>query len=261
MTTTVRGRRGPKPTLSREAVDEAALDLVDSDGLAALNLRKLAARMGISPMTPYHYFSDKADLLSAMIGHALAPLAGDLDPGLPWDKQIDDAMHDLHAALELHPGVVELIIAESEGARLGSVPPRTDRDPAQRRPVADPQRGRAALADQLHRRVHVAEPAASGVQPQAAGQLVRLRPGNDDEVAARRDRRMLALDRDRPGRAEVRGHLHLRPQFFGVRPESTKPTSGALTVQSPCPLQMFTATVIFITHHQTPYACKNQLAD
>jgi AcrR family transcriptional regulator len=113
-----RARRGPKPTLSRETVIEAALDLVDTDGLAALNLRNLAGRLGISAMTPYHYFADKADLLTAMVGHALAPLAGDLNPKLLWHKQIDDAMRDLHRTLERHPGVVELIMAESEGARL-----------------------------------------------------------------------------------------------------------------------------------------------
>jgi AcrR family transcriptional regulator len=113
-----RAKRGPKPALSRETVIEAALDLIDADGLAALNLRKLAARLGISAMTPYHYFTDKADLLTAMVGHALAPLAGDLDPNMPWHKQIDDAMRDLHHTLERHPGVVDLIMAESEGARL-----------------------------------------------------------------------------------------------------------------------------------------------
>jgi DNA-binding transcriptional regulator YbjK len=46
-----RQRRGPKPTLSREILVEAALDLVDNDGLGALNLRTLAGRMGISAMT------------------------------------------------------------------------------------------------------------------------------------------------------------------------------------------------------------------
>jgi AcrR family transcriptional regulator len=111
-------RRGPKPALSRELVIEAALDLVDEEGLAALNVRKLASRLGISAMTPYHYFDDKADLLTAMVGHALAPLAGDLDPKLPWHRQIDDAMRDLHRTLQRHPGVVELIMAESEGLRL-----------------------------------------------------------------------------------------------------------------------------------------------
>jgi len=112
------GRRGPKPALSREVVIEAALDLIDTEGLAALNLRKLAGRMGISAMTPYHYFDDKADLLAAMVEHAMAPLASDLDPNLPWDKQIDAAMRDLHETLMRHPGVVELVIAESDTLRL-----------------------------------------------------------------------------------------------------------------------------------------------
>src|SRR6516165_4114027 len=103
--------RGPKPTLNRETVIEAALDLIDTEGLAALNLRKLASRMGISAMTPYHYFDDKADLLAAMVEYAMAPLASDLDPNLPWDKQIDAAMRDLHGTLMRHPGVVELVIA------------------------------------------------------------------------------------------------------------------------------------------------------
>ena len=99
-------------------VIEATLDLIDTEGLAALNLRKLAARMGISAMTPYHYFDDKADLLAAMVEYAMAPLANDLDPNLPWDKQIDAAMRDLHETLMRHPGVVELVIAESDTLRL-----------------------------------------------------------------------------------------------------------------------------------------------
>jgi AcrR family transcriptional regulator len=118
MSPEARRRRGPKPTLSREMVIEAALDLVDAEGLAALNLRKLAAQMGISAMTPYHYFEDKADLLAAMVGHALAPLASDLDPNLVWDNQISAAMHDFHDTLKQHPGVVELIIAEADMVRL-----------------------------------------------------------------------------------------------------------------------------------------------
>ena len=111
-------RRRSRPTLNREVVIEAALDLIDSEGLAALNLRKLAGQMGISAMTPYHYFEDKADLLAAMVGYAMAPLASDLDPNLPWDKQIDAAMRDLHRTLTRHPGVVELVIAESDTLRL-----------------------------------------------------------------------------------------------------------------------------------------------
>jgi AcrR family transcriptional regulator len=118
MATQDQPRRGRKPTLSREIVIEAALDLIDSDGLGALNLRKLADWMGISAMTPYHYFADKADLLSAMIEYAMTPLTNDLDPNLSSDRQIGAAMRDLNRILDHHPGVVDLIIAESDKLRL-----------------------------------------------------------------------------------------------------------------------------------------------
>jgi AcrR family transcriptional regulator len=111
-------RRGPKPMLSRAAVLEAALDLVDASGLAALNLRALATRLGVSAMTPYSHFSDKAELLSAMVGHALAPLSNETAGASRWDEAITGAMHSLHHTLERHPGVVELLIVEPDAQRL-----------------------------------------------------------------------------------------------------------------------------------------------
>jgi AcrR family transcriptional regulator len=104
--------------LSRAAVLDAALDLVDADGLSALSLRALATRLGVSAMTPYSHFADKADLLAAMVGHALAPLAVEVSPDEPWDAHLERAMRTLHTTLELHPGVVELIIAESDARQL-----------------------------------------------------------------------------------------------------------------------------------------------
>jgi AcrR family transcriptional regulator len=110
---------GPKPTLTREVVIEAALDLIDAEGLAALNLRKLAARLGVSAMTPYNYFADKAELTGAMVGHALAALQLEQqDRGSSWDLQLERAMRGMHDAFERHPGVIELIMAESDSSRL-----------------------------------------------------------------------------------------------------------------------------------------------
>src|ERR1700704_3572384 len=91
-------RPGPKPTLSRTAVIEAALDLIDADGLPALNLRKLAASLGVSAMTPYSYFKDKSDLLNAIVGHALAVLTVDPASTAPWDEQLETAMRGMHEA-------------------------------------------------------------------------------------------------------------------------------------------------------------------
>jgi AcrR family transcriptional regulator len=102
-------RPGPKPTLTHDAVVEAALDLIDADGLGALNLRKLAASLGVSAMTPYSYFEDKSALTGAMVSHGLDP-----DATAPWDVKLESAMRGMHDALERHPGVIELILAESD---------------------------------------------------------------------------------------------------------------------------------------------------
>jgi AcrR family transcriptional regulator len=104
--------------LSRVAVLEAALELVDAKGLAALNLRALATRLGVSAMTPYSYFADKAELLGAMVGHALAPLGDGTAVASGWEEAITGAMRGLHGALEGHPVVVELIMVETHAQGL-----------------------------------------------------------------------------------------------------------------------------------------------
>src|SRR5271156_4187465 len=52
----------------------------------------------------HHQAGREHPLLAAMVEHAMAPLASDLDPNLAWDKQIDAAMRDLHGTLMRHPG-------------------------------------------------------------------------------------------------------------------------------------------------------------
>lgn len=111
-------KRGPKPMLTRGEVIDAALGLVDEEGLAALNFRKLGTRLGVSAMTPYGYFSDKEELLGAMVEYALQPLSGDLDTDASWDEQVRASMLDFNRALDTHPGLVELIIVESEAEQL-----------------------------------------------------------------------------------------------------------------------------------------------
>jgi AcrR family transcriptional regulator len=114
-------RPGPKPTLTRAAVVAAGLELIDADGLAALNLRKLAAMLGVSAMTPYSYFADKSDLVGAMLGEALSGLRIDPDTAARWDEQLEATMRGMHATLERHPGVIELILAEAESPQLDAV--------------------------------------------------------------------------------------------------------------------------------------------
>jgi AcrR family transcriptional regulator len=55
----------------RAALTETALAIFSEGGLDAVSMRGLSARLNISAMTPYHYFADKAELLSALWQHVL----------------------------------------------------------------------------------------------------------------------------------------------------------------------------------------------
>src|ERR1700741_2439858 len=50
----------------RDALVQAAQRILETDGLAALSLRAVARRAGVSPAAPYHHFPDKQALLDAV---------------------------------------------------------------------------------------------------------------------------------------------------------------------------------------------------
>ena len=53
-------------TLTRKRIFSAALALVDEEGLAALSLRALGKRLGVSQTAFYRYVPDKAALLEGV---------------------------------------------------------------------------------------------------------------------------------------------------------------------------------------------------
>jgi AcrR family transcriptional regulator len=60
-------RRGPRPRFDVDAVVSAAIELADEQGLEALSMRALAARLGISTMALYGYVPGKDELLDLML--------------------------------------------------------------------------------------------------------------------------------------------------------------------------------------------------
>jgi AcrR family transcriptional regulator len=58
----------------RAALLDAAREVLATEGVAALSLRDLARRVGVSPTAPYHHFRGKADLIHALAEDALATL-------------------------------------------------------------------------------------------------------------------------------------------------------------------------------------------
>jgi AcrR family transcriptional regulator len=57
------GRRGPKPAHSVEEIVQAAVELADARGLAAVSLPRLAERIGVTTNALYRYVSSKDELI------------------------------------------------------------------------------------------------------------------------------------------------------------------------------------------------------
>jgi len=100
-------RRGPPPKLTREAIADAALDLIDRDGIRALTMRRLALELGAGAMTLYGYFSDKDELLDFALDRAARRFDFAIGEG-PWRAQLRELVQTMMRALTEHPGAVEI---------------------------------------------------------------------------------------------------------------------------------------------------------
>jgi AcrR family transcriptional regulator len=93
--------------LTRDQVAAAALELADTEGLAALSMRALADRLGVGTMTLYGYFRNKDELLDAVVDSAI----GDADSPVlqgEWRQQLREHVLSARHSLLRHPSLVEL---------------------------------------------------------------------------------------------------------------------------------------------------------
>jgi AcrR family transcriptional regulator len=67
-------RRGRPPSGGREAIVEAALEVLREEGIANLTSRVVAARAGVSDASVYYHFGDRAGLLKAVFDRGMKPL-------------------------------------------------------------------------------------------------------------------------------------------------------------------------------------------
>ncbi|MGW5401163.1 TetR/AcrR family transcriptional regulator [Streptomyces sp. NPDC003952] len=112
-----RGRRGPRQGLTVDAVVDAAIALADEagrgggSGLAALTMRALAQRFGVTPMTLYTYVPGKAELLDLMLDAAyLAMERGEPVPDGSWREKVIRVAEDNRALYLKHPWMGELSV-------------------------------------------------------------------------------------------------------------------------------------------------------
>jgi len=105
---TARGRP-EAPSLTLESVVLAAVDVIDTDGVGALTMRRLATTLGCSPMALYRHVATKQDLIRAIGEHYLADIDLPDTDGMPWDEAIIAVVSVLHHAVLEQAALVEIV--------------------------------------------------------------------------------------------------------------------------------------------------------
>ncbi len=108
------------------ALIDAAMAVVESDGADALSLRDLAASLGVSRAAPYRHFVDRDALLAAVAARGFETLveiylAADAGPG-DGPARVRKAMRDYMAFAWSRSGLHRLMF-ESDLLRRDPIPP------------------------------------------------------------------------------------------------------------------------------------------
>jgi TetR/AcrR family tetracycline transcriptional repressor len=98
-----------RPQLTRERVVAEALAVIAQDGVQALTMRALAARLGVVAGALYHHVRNKQQLQDLVLDNVLAEVDVHLDPSLGWTEQLKVVAHRLRQVLEAHPGVAGIL--------------------------------------------------------------------------------------------------------------------------------------------------------
>ncbi|MGH3168173.1 MAG: TetR/AcrR family transcriptional regulator [Trebonia sp.] len=96
-------RHGPRQGLSIDQVIDAATVLADAEGLDAVTMRKVAASLGVVPMTLYTYVPGKAELLDLMLDAAYQAMPRAHTVGTPWRERLSAVAAENRALFEAHP--------------------------------------------------------------------------------------------------------------------------------------------------------------
>src|SRR5690349_16952061 len=103
-------QRGPKREMSVERIVEAAVEIADADGLAAVSMAAVAARLGYTPMSLYRYVSAKDDLVLLMQEEATGLPSDDSASAGGWREQLTAIYREQVQAYVRHPWVLEVPI-------------------------------------------------------------------------------------------------------------------------------------------------------
>lgn len=95
--------------LTRSRIVELALAIIDTEGLPALNIRRLAAAAAVKPMSLYHHFPNKVAILDAVAESIAATTLDNRRAVGTWQERTRLLFVGLYGLVQAHPRALPLI--------------------------------------------------------------------------------------------------------------------------------------------------------
>jgi hypothetical protein len=99
-------RTSSRRPLTIASIAEAALKLIDREGLSALSMRRVGAELGVEAMAIYHHLPNKEALLEAVVTHG-TPGALPLPDG-GWRTDLRALANAVHRQFSAHPALLSV---------------------------------------------------------------------------------------------------------------------------------------------------------
>jgi len=109
-----RRSRADKPALSREAIVDAAIRIVDEEGFDAVSMRRVAQEFGTGAASLYAYVANKDELMDLIVDRIMEQSA--VDQGEPaadvadWQEQIKDMVRSGYQVMASHRDIARALL-------------------------------------------------------------------------------------------------------------------------------------------------------
>ena len=110
-----RPRAGQEP-LSRGRILDAALELVDEEGMDALTMRRLGTKLGVNPMSIYHHLPGKDAVTSGLVELVFSGMRVRYFDGSSWQDRVRAWAEAYRGLVCSHPNLVLEIVSNAAAA-------------------------------------------------------------------------------------------------------------------------------------------------
>jgi AcrR family transcriptional regulator len=102
------GRRRQRPPLTREAIVDAALAVLDAEGVDALTIRRLGRELGTGPASLYWHIASKQELGELVYDRIMGEIELPTPAPSAWEDQLKDLARQAYRVMLSHNDAVRL---------------------------------------------------------------------------------------------------------------------------------------------------------